>query len=201
MRDFNAELRELDVLADLNWILEQFLQIRLAPSARRTRHELPLTLARVHEFVSSLNTDQFDVAVGKILAPRPVPQTTIELVSDLANSFCRDFNGLESDLLKKSLQEAFLFSVGVDSAATVPQFGRTFHEFIRSRGSKGLMQLVLGLHMFNSVWLDLLESDAILVRSEEALEHLSTVLEQACFAKAEAAIQMIAQHEDPPSGD
>jgi hypothetical protein len=112
--------------------------------------------------------------------------------------FCHDFTGLESELLKKSIQEAFLFTAGVDGAATVRQFGNTFDDFLKRRGTKGLIRLVVGLHMFNTVWFEFLESDAVQFRSEETLGRLSNVLEQECFTKAEAAIQMIANPDDTP---
>jgi hypothetical protein len=198
MRNFNAELRDKDVRQDFHQVLEQYLQTRFGPSDSEPRSELPVTLSRVREFVSSVKADRFDVAVSKALAPRPVPRTATELVSDLANTFCHDFTGLESDLLKKSIQEALLFTVGVDGTVSVRQFGNTFRDFLRQRGTKGLIRLVLGLHMFNTVWFEFLESDAVQFRSEETLGRLSTVLEQECFTKAEAAIQMFAQDDDTP---
>jgi hypothetical protein len=198
MRNFNAELRDTEVLADFDQVLEQYLQTRFGPPEGQPRPEVPITLNRVRDFVSSVNADRFDVAVRKALAPRPVPRTATELVSDLANTFCHDFTGLESDLLKKSIQEAFLFTAGVDGGATVLQFGNTFRDFLSRRGTKGLIRLVLGLHMFNTVWFELLESDAVQFRTEETLSRLSTLLEHECFTKAESAIPMITLPDETP---
>lgn len=188
MRDFRAELRDAEI-PELDSFLQQYLETRFSPSDRLSS-ELSLTLNRLLEFVSSVSTQRFDVAIRKPLGSLAIPMTATELVGNLADAFCRDVPGIASDLLKKSIEEALFISVDVNSEATVSQFGELFREFLARRGAVGLARLFVGLHMFNVIWLDLVQSDKISDFSEVRVARLQAALEQACFATADAAVSL-----------
>jgi len=114
--------------------------------------------------------------------------TATKLIGTLADVCSPSTKGIESHLLRKSLQEALLMSIDVQGDCTVVQFAYLLREFLWRHGTIGLIRLFVGLHMFNTVWLRLLESNYVLLRSEEALGRLATALEETCFARVDAAI-------------
>ncbi len=101
--DFGGKRRNRELPANLEGFLQNYLQIHFGPAAHRSSDPLWATIILVEKFASSANMDQFSAGLTKLLGSRPIPATATELVRDLADVFCRSAEGIESDLLKKSL--------------------------------------------------------------------------------------------------
>jgi len=185
---FGGRPRNPELQANLEGFMQNYLQIHFGPAAYRSSDPLLATIILVERSASSANTDQFSVGLTKLLGSRPIPATACELIGDLADVFCPSAEGIESDLLKKSLQEALLASIDVQGDSTAVQFRDLLREFLGRHETIGLIRLFVGFHMFNTIWLEFLESDSTSARSEEALGRLCTALEEACFVRVDEAI-------------
>jgi hypothetical protein len=186
--DFGGKPRTRGLPANLEGFLQRYLQIHFGPAAYRSSDPLLAAIILVERFASSANTDQFSVGLTKLLGSRVIVVAATELIGDLANVFCRSAEGIESDLLKKSLQEALLISIDVRGDSTVTQFRDLLREFLGRYGTIGLIRLFVGLHMFNAIWLEMQESDSVSPGPEEGLGGLFEALEKECFARVDAAI-------------
>ena len=171
--------------------LQQYLQTHFGTANLRSNAPLFATILRLQKFASSVATDEFESQLGAVLASRQMPATATEFVERLANAFCPAFAGVESELLKKSLQEALLTSIDLQGDASVSEFRELLQRFLRRHGTVALVRLFLRLHMFNMVWFELRQSDAMPCRSEQALAALISAVERACQAKANAAVRRI----------
>lgn len=169
--------------------LQEYLETHFGPADFRSDAPLFATVLRIQKFASSAATDEFEAQIGAVLPSSQMPATATELVEHLANAFCPSFAGVESDLLKKSLQEALLTSIDLQGDASVSEFRELLQRFLRRHGTMGLVRLFVGLHMFNVVWFDLRQSDAMPRRSEQALAALISAVERACHAKANVAVR------------
>ena len=185
--DFDRKQRNPEQ-ANLEEFLQNYLQTHFGPTANRASDPLLATINLVERFASSVNTDQFPVGFTKLIGLQPPMGTATKLIGNLADVCSPSTQGIESHLLRKSLQEALLVSIDVQGDCTVVQFAYLLREFLWRHGTISLIRLFIGLHMFNTVWLELLESNDILLRSEEALGRLATALEETCFARVDSAI-------------
>jgi hypothetical protein len=186
--DFRGKPQNPELPANLEGFLQNYIQTHFGPGVFRSRDPLLTAIILVERFASSTNSEQFSAGLTTLLGSRPIGATATQLIEDLADVFCQSARGVESDLLKKSLQEALLISIDAKGDSTVVQFRDLLREFLGRYRTIGLIRLLVGLHMFNAIWLELLESDSIPNNSEEELGHLCTALEEACFAKVDTAI-------------
>src|SRR5437868_4305968 len=145
--------------ADVERRLDKHFQAHFDSPADRSVTPLFITLLRLRQFASSIKSNQSQNLLGELLPALSAPATTTDVVRHLADSFCSGTPGIESELLKKSVQEALLTSVDVQADATVVQFQQLLQQFLKRQGTDGLLRLFVGLHMYNVVWLELIESD------------------------------------------
>jgi hypothetical protein len=187
--DSDGRPRKTEFAGHLEKLLQQYLQIHFPPSAHSSSPEpLITTVMFVQRFAASAGTGEFSSDLARLLGSQPIPKTALELVTDLADVFCQSAEGIESDLLKKAVQEALLMSIDVQADSSVSEFTDLLRGYLARHGNTALTKLFIGIHMFDSIWFEFMESDFVSTRSEDALDQLSTFLEQACFAKADAVI-------------
>ena len=187
--DFDGEPRKAELAAYLEKLLQQYLQNHFPPGqASSSPRPLNTTAMFVQRFASCVMADEFSSELAKLLGSRQIPETSLELVQDLADVFCESAEGFESELMLKSVQEALLLSIDVQADCSVIEFRDSLRKYLAHHGNTALTKLFIGMHMFNSVWFELMESDVISTKSEDALGPLSTSLEEACLAKADAVI-------------
>ena len=185
--DFGGKQRDPEQ-GHLEGFLQNYFQTHFGPAAHRAGDPLLATINLVERFASSANTEQFPAGFTKLIGLRPPRGTATKLIGTLADVCSPSTQGIESHLLRKSLQEALLMSIDVQGDCTVVQFAYLLREFLWRHGTIGLIRLFVGLHMFNTVWLQLLVSNYVLLRSKEALGRLATALAETCFARVDAAI-------------
>jgi hypothetical protein len=177
--------------AKVEGYLQKCLQTHFGAADLRSNAPLFATILRLQKLASSVATDEFESQLNAVLPSPQMPATATELVEHLANAFCPAFAGVESELLKKSLQEALLTSIDLQGDASVPEFRELLQRFLRRHGMVGLVRLFVRLHMFNMVWFELRQSDAMPRRSEQALAAFISAVERVCHAKANAAVRRI----------
>jgi hypothetical protein len=170
---------------------QRYLQTHFGPADLRSNAPLCAAVLRIQKFAISVRTDEFEAQIGAVLPSGHMPATAAELIQHIADAFCPAFAGVESELLRKSLQEALLTTIDVQGDSSVPEFRQLLHRFLRRHGTVGLVRLFVGTYIFNVVWFDLRQSDVMPRRSEEELATLISALERACHAKANAAIRQI----------
>src|SRR5438046_512436 len=115
--------------------LQRYLQIHFSSADLRSNAPLFATVLRLQKFALSVATDEFQAQISAVLPSPEMPETAIELVEHLANAFCPSFAGVESDLLKKSFQEALLTSIDVQGDSSVPEFRQLLQRFLRRHGA------------------------------------------------------------------
>src|SRR5260370_32823296 len=175
--DSGGQPRTPEFAGHLEKLLQQYLQTHF-PAAAHSSSPKPLntTIMFVQRFASSAGTAEFSSELARLLGSRPIPKTALELVTDLADVFCQSAEGIESDLLKKSVQEALLMSIDVQAGSSVSEFRDLLREYLVRHGNMALTRLFIGIHMFDSIWLALIETDFVLTRLESALGQMSKVL-------------------------
>jgi hypothetical protein len=132
--------------SDIETQVQQFLkrQVMLGP-------ELGESIVRLEQLASRILETSFDAAVTEVPESANA-QSSDDLLRDLAAHISAGMTGVEGDLVRKSLQESFYQIVG-----TAPELGRAklaerLVSFLRRRGTAGLVQSFLSLHVFNIVW-------------------------------------------------
>src|SRR5439155_24302692 len=80
------------------------------------------TLAFMQRLAASAVTGDLSTEMIKLLGSQPADKPAFELIRDLADVFCESAVELESELLKKSAQEALLMSIDVEAGCSVTEF-------------------------------------------------------------------------------
>src|ERR1041385_8391646 len=87
------------------------------------------TLLKVDAWASSIGLDSpSDVSPGS---------TACDVIEQLAQSLIAEASGIEKQLLLKSLLEAFLYSVGLDTDLTAEEIMTRLRQFVHHRGKMG----------------------------------------------------------------
>jgi hypothetical protein len=103
------------------------------------------TLLKVDAWASSIGLDSpSDVSPGS---------TACDVIEQLAQSLIAEASGIEKQLLLKSLLEAFLYSVGLDTDLTAEEIMTRLRQFVHHRGKAAIIEQFLSLYFFNRVWL------------------------------------------------
>jgi len=176
---------------EIDSYVQKYLQDHFGPADLRSNAPLFAAVLRLQKFAASVATDEFHSQIRAVLPSCKMPEAATELIDNIANAFCPSFAAIESELLKKSLQEALLTSINVEGDATVDQFRELLQRFLRRHGTVGFVRLFVGIHMFNMMWFDLHYSEAVPRQSEQALSAIIPILERACRAKASAAVRRL----------
>lgn len=117
--------------------------------------EIGAVLLRLHELSQLVEDETFEVAAGKVLGAAKISGTALEVQEKLANRLSRGLRGTERQIVRKSIQETFLYAVGVQYDLPLSAFGRKFGAFLQRRGSTGLTWLFLRLLLSNEIWMRL----------------------------------------------
>jgi hypothetical protein len=103
------------------------------------------TLLKVDAWASSIQS-------GSTVTPSP-GSTACEVIEQLAQAFVGEATGIEMQLLRKSLLEAFFYCVGLDTDLTAGEITNRLKGFIIHRGKSAFIQRFLSLYIFNYVLL------------------------------------------------
>jgi hypothetical protein len=140
------------------------------------RSEVAPLLVRLHEFAARIDVEGFDVAIGKpISGGETLP--AIELVTEVAATLCQGLTGTEVDIVQKSLQETLFYCLDPESDLSTAEFGSSLQTFLHQRGSKGLIQLFLRLHLFNVIWIERQNAIQAAARDQKVLDQLMSEIE------------------------
>src|SRR5437660_6883477 len=142
--DFGGKQRDPEQ-GHLEGFLQNYFQTHFGPAAHRAGDPLLATINLVERFASSDNTEQFPAGFTKLIGLRPPRGTATKLIGTLADVCSPSTQGIESHLLRKSLQEALLMSIDVQGDCTVVQFAYLLREFLWRHGTIGLIRLFVGL--------------------------------------------------------
>lgn len=88
--------------------------------------------------------------------------------------------GLESDIVRKSLQETIFYSVGTGVDLEHVDVEDRLRRFLRLRGATGFLRRFLCLHVFNIVWFQTVDSFRESSRSQTAFMSEMERVEQLC---------------------
>jgi len=101
---------------------------------------------------------KIDAWVSSIHSNSPVNSspgsTACDVIEHLAQAFIGEATGFESQLLRKSLLEAFFYCVGLDTDLTADEITSRLKRFVTRRGKSAFIQQFLSLYFFNYVLLD-----------------------------------------------
>jgi|ERR1041385_5478167 hypothetical protein len=130
------------------------------------------TLLRVDAWASSIESDT------PAFVPTPLPgSSTCDVIEQFAQALVSDATGIERLLLLKSLQEAFFYSISLDTDLSADEIASRLKGFINRRGKAAFIEQFLSLYFFFYVWLD--ESRRPQARTVEGFEH-SIHIERIC---------------------
>ena len=160
--------------SDIETQVQQFLkrQVMLGP-------ELGESIVRLEQLASRILETSFDAAVTEVPESANA-QSSDDLLRDLAAHISAGMTGVEGDLVRKSLQESFYQIVG-----TAPELGRAklaerLVSFLRRRGTAGLVQSFLSLHVFNIVWFQTSDAFRSLSSTPDSFLHKMHDVERTC---------------------
>jgi|ERR1041385_2459108 hypothetical protein len=130
------------------------------------------TLLKVDAWASSIESDT------PAFIPTSLPgSTACDVIEQFAQALVSDATGIERLLLLKSLQEAFFYSVGLDTDLSADEITSRLKGFIKCRGKAAFIEQFLSLYFFVYVWLD--ESRRPQALSVEGFDH-SIHVERMC---------------------
>jgi hypothetical protein len=154
--------------------VQQFLsgQVMLGP-------ELSKSIVRLEQLASRILETSFDAALIEVPGSASA-QSSDDLLRDIAAYISAGMSGVEGDLVRKSLQESFYQIVG-----TAPELGRAklaerLVSFLRRRGTAGLVQSFLSLHVFNIVWFQTSDAFRSLSSTPDSFLHKMHDVERTC---------------------
>jgi hypothetical protein len=102
-----------------------------------------------------LNVDAWASTIQSDSPMTPSPgSTACDVIEQLAQAFIGEATGIEMQLLRKSLLEAFFYCVGLDTDLTAEEITSRLKRFINYRGKSAFIQRFLSLYAFNYVLLD-----------------------------------------------
>ena len=154
------------------------------------RSETSLILIRLHGFAALVDAEDFNTATRKLGGFDVADLDGIPpLIGRLSELLSYDVRGTEREILQKSLHETLLYIADLDADLPVEMFGVTFEKFLRQRGSKGLLQLFLGLHLFNEVWIKL--QQRLQTKATDGDSFLASMrwIEQCCLSAVDSAMK------------
>jgi hypothetical protein len=137
-------------------------------------------LLKVDAWASSVQSRS--VSVGMNSWPG---STTCDIIEQFARAFINDATGIEKVLLLKSLQEALLYGVDLDTDLTADEITSRLKEFVNSRGKAAFIEQFLSIYFFNYLWLD--ESRRPQIPAVEEFEY-SMQVERMCRRAVIAAL-------------
>jgi hypothetical protein len=108
------------------------------------------TLLKVDAWASSIQSDA--------LVTPSLGSTACDVIEQLANAFVSEATGIERQLLRKSLLEAILYCVGLDTDVTAEEIISRLTRFVNRRGKAAFIQQFLSLYFFNYLLLDVSNS-------------------------------------------
>src|SRR4051812_15149120 len=120
---FDEESGKTQLAQQLERLLQRYLQNHFpAPPYSSSPTPFARTIAFMQRLAASAVTGDFSTEMIKLLGSQPADKTAFELIRDLADVFCESAVELESELLKKSTQEALLMSIDVEAGCSVTEF-------------------------------------------------------------------------------
>jgi len=139
------------------------------------RFEVAPLLVRLHELAVQVDVEAFDVMIRKRIRGGKTLPTVLELIAEIADTLCRELTGPEMDIVQKSLNETLFHCVGLDLDLSVAECGRNFQTFLDQQGSVGFIQLFLGLHLFNVIWIENQDAIRAAAQGEQVLHEIERV--------------------------
>lgn len=147
--------------------------------------EMQTLLQRLHSFAFQVHYEKFGSVTETVAGA-----ASTELVENMAQVLSQDLSGRSRAIASKSLQETFLYCTGVHPDLPRPAFGKSLETFLERHGSKGLIWLFLKLHLFNLIWIDLLEgSDEAGRPTDPGFKTRMQEIERICDAAATASVR------------
>jgi hypothetical protein len=108
-------------------------------------------LVKLDQFVANVLKEGFEASLHGVTGAAEAVFSA-DLICCIALAVTVNTSGIESDLLRKSVQEVFLEIAGPDVELTHSELGEKVGNFLRRRGQAGLTRRFLCLHVFNTVW-------------------------------------------------
>jgi hypothetical protein len=136
-------------------------------------------LVKLDDLVSSILKDGFETSLRSISGTAEAIFSP-DLIYCIALAVTVSTSGIESELLRKSVQEVFLEIAGADADLTRSEFGEKLDSFLRRRGAAGLTRRFLSLHVFNTVWFQTGDSFRSLAWTPKAFVSDMERVERAC---------------------
>jgi hypothetical protein len=160
--------------SDTEMQVHQFLEghIMLGP-------ELGELMVRLELFASRIRDVGFDAALIEVPGSADV-QSADDLIRDIAAHISANASGVKGDLLRKSLQETFYQISGTAAERGRAKLGQRLDSFLTRRGTSGIIQNFLCLHVFNIVWFQTSDSFRSLASTPDSLVDKMESVEQTC---------------------
>jgi hypothetical protein len=127
----------------------------------------------------------FDAAIAKIPGAK-TSESVPDMIREIADYLAKNVNGLEGDVLRKSLQETLFFTLGTRSNHVGSRLHGPLTAFLR-RGGSGLLRRFLRLHLFNLVWLETSESFRAVAQTQSSFVQDMESVERLCQRVVDSA--------------
>jgi hypothetical protein len=115
----------------------------------------------------------------------------------IADALCRGINARESDIARKSLQEAFYFCIGIAPELSPFLFGKRLQAVLRLRGIKGIIRVFLRMHLCNLICTDLHDSLQADTPTGDVLNRRLEEIERICQNAAAAGVSSWTKWSEP----
>src|SRR5438105_2168370 len=113
--------------------------------------ELCESMVRLEHFGLIMHGAGFEAALTQLLGSAST-ESGDALLHNIAVHISANTDGVEGDLLRKSLHETFYQIAGPVPELSRATLGNRLLSFLRRRGTAGLLRSFLFLHVFNIVW-------------------------------------------------
>lgn len=161
--------------------LRQFLRGKepLEPS-------LGLTLVKVDAFASSILAEGIEATLNRMLG-RKSAKLGMDLIEQIAEKLTGHAQGIERDLLSKSVQETLFHCVGTDPDLSDSQVRSRLKRHLDDHGATDVSHRFVSLCFFNIVWFQTGESFRSAASTRDSFEKDLEDVEQTCRKIVESA--------------
>jgi hypothetical protein len=119
--------------------------------------EVGSAVAEFYAMSQAISSKGFEAELENWIQPTDsLPGT--ELVARVADQLSHNLEGWDADILRKVIQEVMLDAAGVGCGAEHLNIKSGLEKFLRKRGARRLLELLLARYVFTTVWLRIEEA-------------------------------------------